>query len=125
MSQDNSHGNGDSPRQPPRFVPTLTQMVGAAESGPALATPSQAQPSSAMPAVFADLLKDWPALGNSPAQESQPKESALHEDFASEQIAQRAEALVMQRLPALMAGLVSQSVRDAVAELNANQPQKR
>lgn len=124
MSQDMNPDNGDLPRQPPRFVPTLTQMVGPAESGPPLADANQIQPSAVMPAVFAELLNDWPALGDSEVPESQPKEGALHKDSESEQIAQRAEALVMQRLPALMAGLVSQSVREAMAELNANESRK-
>ncbi len=114
MSQD----SGQPPRQPPRFVPTLTNMV-RAEAEPEVQRPVAG---SVMPAAFADLLKDWPALGATPPAALEaaetvepPKVSDLGgANHDTEQVARRAEALVMQRLPQVMAGLVAQAVRDAL-----------
>lgn len=116
-------------RQPPKFVPTLTHMVqpATAKVEPAPVT------SAAMPAAFAELLKDWPSLGepgtsaeptpvSAPPGHDESDQEALAERQA-ERIAQRAEALVLQRLPALMAGLVSQAVRDAMTEVEATKPE--
>ncbi len=118
MSQDKD----PLPRLPPRLVPTLTDMVGAAESAP---SPQMAPPP--VPAAFVDLLKGWPVLGESkadgPAPADQPEESD-ERDTHAERVALRAEALVMQRLPALMAGLISSAVRDAMAEITPNDEKK-
>lgn len=119
------------PRQPPRFVPTLTHMV-----QPATAKVDPAPVASTdMPAAFAELLKDWPSLGEPPSLVGQAPvlvrlgqdESAkdAHAERQVERIAQRAEALVLQRLPALVAGLVSQAVRDAMTEFEATKPENR
>lgn len=125
--QDSDQPGTPALRQPPSFVPTLTHMVQAA---PAAAAESAAAPSAALPAAlpaaFAELLKDWPVLGESagPAEQT-PTPAVLAppkngEDANAERIAQRAEALVLQRLPALISGLVSRSVRDAMAEVEAD-----
>jgi hypothetical protein len=79
--------------------------------------------SATVPAAFAELLKDWPTLGE-PTAPAEPvrtmeRNTERHAERDTERIALRAEALVMQRLPALMAGLVSQAVRDAMAEVDA------
>lgn len=119
--------NSDQNRQPPRFVPTLTEMVRAPAPalamGQAVSPPVLASPDAGMPAAFADLLKDWPTLGESLAAESVPQKAVAPDPVAeqlshntAEQIAIRAEALVMQRLPAALAGLVAQAVRDALRE---------
>ena len=111
------------PRQPPRFVPTLTHMVQA----PNAKVEPEPVASATVPAAFAELLKDWPTLGE-PTAPAEPvrtmernteRNTERHAERDTDRIALRAEALVMQRLPALMAGLVSQAVRDAMAEVDA------
>lgn len=113
-------------RQPPRFVPTLTDMVRTTLAGPAPGPgPEPAQPSppnlgADMPAVFAELLKDWPALGEPLAAHAAPQNGTPSPgrltDRPVEQMALRVEALVMQRLPVVLGGLVAQAVRDALRE---------
>ena len=122
-----SSAGDQAPRQLPRFIPTLTNMVPAAAAEPAsLPAESHAVVPALIPAAFAELLKDWPTLGDPAvpgAPSAQPPVPAAEHpsrpEARADGVAQRAEALVLQRLPALMAGLVSQAVRDAMAELTA------
>lgn len=118
MSQNSDTQN----RHPPRFVPTLTDMVPSAVPAlsPAMGQPSPSNSDADLPAAFAELLKDWPALGEPvvaslPPHKADPAPDQVTEQTA-EHIALRAEALVMQRLPAALSGLVSKAVRDALQE---------
>ena len=103
---------------PPRFVPTLTEVVRPVElkaAGPvappeAVVTSAPAAPAK-LPPGFAELLQDWPAgLGLAPEQPKPP------EPGAQSSIAPPAPAQVSAELQQVMVERILQIVEDSLEQ---------
>lgn len=113
-------------KSPPRFVPTLTEVVRPFEAkapGPAalpeLVAPASAPPPASLPPGFAELLQGWPAgLGLSAARPSSPEQLTAQsaEIGAARTSSAPGPTQVSAELQQVMVDRILQIVEDSVAQ---------